>query len=41
MQPTAVLSDDAQLVVSRQVLQALASELARLPPDVHKPVARQ
>lgn len=35
-----MLSDDAQLVVSRQALQVFASEVGKLPADIHKHVAR-
>jgi hypothetical protein len=35
----AVLSDDVPLVVSRQVLQLMAQEVSKLPPEAHKAVA--
>lgn len=39
--PLAVVSDEVPLVISRQVIQLLAQELRKTPPDVHKPVAQQ
>ncbi|GBF98333.1 COP9 signalosome complex subunit 4 [Raphidocelis subcapitata] len=35
-----MLSDEVQLVISRQVLQAFALEVGKLPADIHKSVAR-
>lgn len=39
--PLAVLSDDVPLVISRQLLTAFASEVPKLPAEVHQPVATQ
>ncbi|KAI8472823.1 MAG: hypothetical protein J3K34DRAFT_413139 [Monoraphidium minutum] len=35
-----MLSDDVQLVISRQVLQVFAAEVSKLPAEIHKAVAR-
>jgi len=37
----AVLSENVPLVLSRQLLQVFAHGLVSLPPDVHKPVAKE
>lgn len=34
-----MLSDDVPLVISRQLLQMFAQEIAKLPPEVHQPVS--
>jgi len=36
-----VLSESVPLVLSRSLLQAFAQGVPSLPPDVHKPVAKQ